>query len=350
MDIQQSSRSSKKKWLALEHKIWREFHKESALHGAHMIVLVSGGKDSVALWQVLRALQLAFRWSLYLAHVHHGGNQSYRQEARDFCAQLALEAQVPFLEATSPRELRAEGEMREFRNAVAQKWYFEIQTRLKQVLLTQASFVAPVVTTSVWLVTAHHADDLLETRLMRLIRGTGGVGLRAMSALSHPRFRPFLNVSRGEIEAYLESRSLAYVEDPSNSNLHYLRNWIRHEWLARLERKRPGAKAALARSLTQIATSSVSVERPYVKWLRFTQDGAVVIPRSWWLRQRLDSQQNMVAYILHRLTKYNYTKGHVDEVIKLWQSRDEDLKQTRVADLLWGGRGPWLYARKTAQG
>ena len=340
------SAPSIKKWSSLEHKVWREFSQESALREAQLIVLVSGGKDSVALWHVLNSLAPAFGWKLYLAHVHHGGESLYRKQARDFCAQMAFEAQVPFLETVSQQELKTEADMRAFRLAAAKKWLEEHQQMAKQKVFSSLEASRSKFSSLIWLVTAHHADDLLETRLIRLLRGTGDEGLKAMQSLSYPLFRPLLKVSRREIEVYLHEHSLVYVEDPSNADLKYLRNWLRHQWLPALEKRQPGATATLARSLTQLAQKSKSLEVAYAQVLRRSKEGALLVPRTWWMRQGREVQQSMLAYILHRFVKYSYTKGHIEEIIKLWQSREFQLKERTVAGFIWGGQGSWLYARK----
>jgi len=100
---------------------------------------------------------------------------------------------------------------------------------------------------------AHHADDLFETRLIRLIRGTGPQGLPAMTEFDARLLRPFLVETRAEIEAYAREARLAWVQDPTNAETNALRNWIRNKWLVALDRKRPGSSKAFRLSLERIA-------------------------------------------------------------------------------------------------
>ena len=107
-----------------------------------------------------------------------------------------------------------------------------------------------------WTALAHHSEDLLETRLIRLIRGCGETGLAAMKPLDPPLLRPFLSVMREEIKDYALSYKLSWAEDPGNQDKRFLRNWLRNQWLPDLEKKRPGGVRRLAASLSHIAAAA----------------------------------------------------------------------------------------------
>ncbi len=93
--------------------------------------------------------------------------------------------------------------------------------------------------------TAHHSDDLAETVLFRLARGTSVSGINAIRERSGI-VRPFLGVSRAEILAYVAERSLPYVEDETNADERYRRNYIRHTVLPALESVVHGAGKHIA--------------------------------------------------------------------------------------------------------
>ncbi|MEA3245983.1 MAG: tRNA lysidine(34) synthetase TilS, partial [Gemmatimonadota bacterium] len=88
-------------------------------------------------------------------------------------------------------------------------------------------------------VTAHTRDDQAETVFMRILRDAGARGLAAMRAAS-PVLRPFLDLSRAEVAAFVAARDVAWVDDPSNARLDHLRNRVRLEMLPAFERAQPG--------------------------------------------------------------------------------------------------------------
>ncbi|WP_339705405.1 tRNA lysidine(34) synthetase TilS [uncultured Kriegella sp.] len=89
------------------------------------------------------------------------------------------------------------------------------------------------------LVTAHHADDNLETFIINLSRGTGIAGLTGIPSKTDSISRPLLPFSREEILAYARNRNLSWREDSSNADTKYLRNKIRHEIVPRLKELHP---------------------------------------------------------------------------------------------------------------
>jgi tRNA(Ile)-lysidine synthase len=107
------------------------------------------------------------------------------------------------------------------------------------------------------IVTGHHADDQLETVLLQLFRGAGPAGLAAMPALA--RFgcgwlcRPLLEFRRAALAAWAEERELVWLEDPSNREVGYDRNYLRHEVLPAVNRRWPSAALSVLRSARHCA-------------------------------------------------------------------------------------------------
>ena len=110
---------------------------------------------------------------------------------------------------------------------------------------------------------AHHQDDQAETVLLQLLRGAGVKGLAAMpparadAARRELRLlRPLLGVTRREIERYAAAHELAWVEDDSNQDVHYLRNFLRRDIMPRLEARAPEYRATLARAAGHLAQAA----------------------------------------------------------------------------------------------
>jgi tRNA(Ile)-lysidine synthase len=115
-----------------------------------------------------------------------------------------------------------------------------------------------------WLLSAHHKDDQAETLLLNLMRGSGPAGLAGIGSVRSFSqgwlVRPLLDVSRTDLEKYAAEQGLVWLDDPSNDDQQFDRNFLRHEVLPRLEERWPDAagrirrSAALAREATLLLT------------------------------------------------------------------------------------------------
>lgn len=276
-------------WLDLEHQLWREL-KEHEILEKRFLVGLSGGVDSLAL---LRALHRVKRSQVEACYVHHGQgrNTAYRDSAAEFCRAFCESHNIPFhLQKHEGGELRSEAELRDFRHTALAK------VREK----TNSDFLA----------LAHHREDLLETRLLRLIRGTGGQGLMAMRVIQNEIFRPFLKISKNDLQDYLKTLSLEAFEDPSNEDLHPMRNWLRQEWLVALENRQSGAVNALGRSLDVLAES---LEESLLPEGLFKED---FISRPHYLALSKSQQKQALAWYLLSHKVQNFSQSHLEEVQK----------------------------------
>jgi tRNA(Ile)-lysidine synthase len=113
-----------------------------------------------------------------------------------------------------------------------------------------------------WLLSAHHRNDQAETLLLNLMRGSGPSGLAGIGLLTQFAggwlARPFIDVSRAALEAYAAEHDLRWVDDPSNADLRFDRNYLRHDVIPALERRWPGVVERLARS-AELASEAASL-------------------------------------------------------------------------------------------
>lgn len=169
------------------------------------LVAVSGGVDSVCLLHMLVQKQASDpTLHLIVAHVEHGIRPDSADDER-FVAALARSYRLPYVSVSLGLGVRASEE--QARNA---RYEF---------LFKQAAIYAATV------VTAHHADDMIETVALNLSRGTGWRGL---AVLSRPEvFRPLLSLPKSTLYTYAMSNRLEYTEDSTNHSDAYLRNRIR---------------------------------------------------------------------------------------------------------------------------
>ena len=211
--------------------LWKKvtsFVKKESLfgQGERILIGLSGGADSVCLARYLLTAREEFGIELLAVHVNHGirGSEAKRDECfvRDFCSRWKIELEVAALNV--PQLADAGGMSLEEAGRIAR---YETFDRLA--LARSCSKVA----------VAHHANDLAETMLFRMVRGTGPSGLAAMTARSGSRIRPLLCLTRSEIEEILERLGQDYVEDSSNRCADYSRNYIRHQIMPGLEAMNP---------------------------------------------------------------------------------------------------------------
>ena len=122
----------------------------------------------------------------------------------------------------------------QFRGTREHEWRDE---RWKFLRTVGRDFRAPIFT-------AHTLDDQVETVFMRILRDAGPRGLAGLYAESDI-VRPFLDMTRGDLETYAHSRRIRFVEDPSNASRSYLRNRVRHDLLPAMTRVRPAFPSSL---------------------------------------------------------------------------------------------------------
>ncbi len=202
------------------------------------LVAFSGGLDSTVLLGSL--VRLIENWSalrLRAAHVDHGlqedsgrwtahcSEQSSRWDVPFLCSQVVVEKDSPGGPEAAARTARYQA-------------------------------LAELLEPGEVLLTAHHRDDQLETVLLNLLRGSGVKGLGGMPELA--RFgrgfhaRPLLPFRRAELEDYARGAGLSWLDDPSNADRRFDRNYLRHEVLPLLERRWPSAATTVGRNALHI--------------------------------------------------------------------------------------------------
>lgn len=194
---------------------------------SHVLVALSGGSDSVALFLSFLELQEENRVrKLTAAHFNHCLRGSESDGDLSFCEDLCRLHGVELRTASEDVSAYAKAEKIGIEEA-ARNCRYRFLCNVKAA--TDADCIA----------LAHHADDQMETVLMHLIRGSGLKGLGGMQKRNGDFVRPFLGVTKKEILLYLERKGQTYRTDSSNSELCFERNRIRKELLPLLESLRP---------------------------------------------------------------------------------------------------------------
>ncbi len=204
--------------------------------GDKVIVGVSGGADSICLLHVLLELKKGHGADIIVAHLDHGirGREARRDSRFVKRAAVSLGLRFEPGQADVP-SFRKESKLSLEEAARKLRYEFFERTRKKY----KADKIA----------TAHTLDDQAETVLMRLLRGSGAKGLSGIPPVSSGAIiRPLIETPRRDIETYLESRGIAWIEDSTNKLKTIQRNRIRLDLLPSLAAYNPQIKQTLART------------------------------------------------------------------------------------------------------
>lgn len=267
--------------------------------GTPLLVALSGGADSVALLALM-----AKHPPVYAVHVHHGirGEEADRDAA--FCREIAARLDVPLktLYIDVPTIAAASGESLE--TAARDARYKAITSYMKQQGFSL-------------LVTAHHADDQLETMLQHLLRGSGTRGLGgipAVRALDEGIFvaRPLLDQPKEAILAFLKREGLPFVTDSTNEDICCQRNFLRLRVLPLLKELQPSAAELAARCAVSLAgdeayLDSLAADFLAKEGLEPTVVALIALPRPIFVR------------VMRRLLPEAPTAAHIDAIHRLLQ-------------------------------
>jgi tRNA(Ile)-lysidine synthase len=204
-------------------------------------VAFSGGRDSSVLLHAMAALRDDFAPRLRAVHINHGINADadrWQEHCREACTRLGVDYVACDVDVSADRTQSLEARARKARYA-----------RLRALLAADEL-----------LLTAHHRDDQLETVLLQLLRGAGPAGLAAMPALTEFGRgwlgRPLLTLSRAELQAYVQAEDIGWIDDPSNADSRFDRNYLRARVLPALTARWPAAARTISRSARHCAEAS----------------------------------------------------------------------------------------------
>lgn len=196
------------------------------------IVAYSGGLDSTVLLHAFATVCGRQDRVIEAVHVHHGLHSEadrWVEHCRHFCNRLGIACRIFWVDARPKPGESPEAAARAARYGV----------------------LRPLLRENTCLVTAHHKDDQSETVLLQLLRGAGPEGLAAMPFVTASgdgyHARPLLDYSRAEFLHYAQEHNLIWIDDPSNFDVDYDRNFLRQELLPLIRRRWPSAAHTLCR-------------------------------------------------------------------------------------------------------
>ena len=301
--------------------------------GEAIAVAVSGGLDSVVLLDLLLQLRPVFDLRLHVAHLDHALRPASRTEA-EFVSALADRLGLPH--TIGREDVAAHARDRHLSvEAAGREMRYRFLDRVREA------------TGSRHIALGHHASDQAETVLLRLLRGSGTTGLRAMELLREDVYlRPLLSLERSALEQYARQRGLCWCEDDSNTDLRYARNRIRHELIPLLrEQHNPRIVEVLGRAATVLGDDDSHLQgmaQQALETVICERSGrTTVLAAPQVLRYHIAIQRRIIRLALQRLSPDADAVGyrHTEAVLALLGSTTSGLCQLRGG--VWGQRAGW---------
>ncbi|MDH7912444.1 tRNA lysidine(34) synthetase TilS [Winogradskyella sp. SYSU M77433] len=256
----------------------------SFLKKSRLVIAISGGIDSVALAHLCHKLNFDFA----LAHCNFNLRGKESDADEDFVLDLGEQLDVEVFVQNFDTEAYAEENKCSIQMAARElryDWFSE--------LALQLNFD--------YILTAHHADDNLETFLINFTRGTGLNGLTGIPELNGNIARPLLPFSRETIEAYAKSENIAWREDSSNSSRKYLRNKLRHDVIPILKEINPNVLDSFQNTLSNLKETEAIVNQSIKGFLS---------------KAILKEEGNTISYAVSEFKKQNNPKAFLFEAFK----------------------------------
>ena len=284
---------------------FEQFIQEKALftHNNRLLLTVSGGIDSVVLSQLCHDAGYSFA----IAHCNFQLRGEESEQDEHFVKSLAQTYQVPFY--TTRFQTKKYADENGISTQMAARdlrynWFENIRTQ------HQFDFI----------LTAHHQDDVLETILLNLTRGTGLAGLHGILPKNGVIVRPLLFATRKEINAFLTNKQLTWREDSSNTSVDYVRNRLRHDVIPVLRDLNPHVAAAafqMAERIQEVEKIVAQSIDATSRLLVSTKNDAV-----WLNKAILENVSSPTEHLNYHLAEYGFS---YTQAVLIWQQRNQSV-------------------------
>lgn len=294
----------------LEEKFLKTVKENNLINENDVIVVgVSGGPDSIALLYCLNKFKNYLKYSIICAHINHLIRKDSTED-EEFVENVCKKLKIPFfkkreniLELSKKLKKGTEETGREVRY----KFFDEVLEK------NNANKIA----------IAHNQNDNAETMLLNLIRGTGLRGLEGIQEIEYGKFiRPFINISREEIENYCEKNNLKPRIDSTNKENIYNRNIIRNEILPLIKKINPNIVETLSRTSKIIKEENEFIKESALNFFNSYSQisvGEIAFDLKDFNKLSNSVKQNLILLTIEKLVgnAKNVEKSNVDDIIKL---------------------------------
>lgn len=276
-----------------------------------LVVGVSGGKDSMTLLHILHSLtgsHVLARTKLIAVHVHHGLRDSAERDAsfvESYCRKEGIACVVTRVEVDKDAPEGVESAAR--------------SARYRALIDVAAKCDRSAI------VLGHHLDDQLETFLLRWLRGTGLHGLGAMRDVSKregvPILRPLLSIPRALIEAYVWRLQLPFVDDETNDDERYRRNYLRHTVIPALRQVQPELASVTRRMTLQLQMEDdylqLQSHKLYREIVHRKSDNLMEVDIRDLVDLHSSLQRRTIHLILNCFASDGWAQQHIDSILRL---------------------------------
>lgn len=271
----------------------------------HFLLAVSGGMDSVVLAHLCKASGYPFT----IAHCNFRLRDAESDGDEEFVSGLARRLDVPFISNRFDTKSYAATHrmgIQEAARVLRYEWFDKLLSGAEG----PASFSM--------LLTAHHADDNIETLLMNFFKGTGIKGLQGIRSRSGRILRPLLFAFREEIVTYAGQNNLAFREDSSNLSNVYTRNYFRNELIPAVEKVFPQVRQNLHNNIRRFT----DIGHIYGEWIE-KEKKKILIPRGPEYHisiGRLGRSHALPTLLYEIMSDFGFGPGQVEEVMALMKA------------------------------
>ncbi|WP_371192618.1 tRNA lysidine(34) synthetase TilS [Glaciecola sp. SC05] len=316
---------------SLETTLQKEL-KQALLATNALTVAFSGGLDSTVLLHLCQRLKVQDSALIVNAvHVNHGISAnalSWERHCQDMCDMWHIPIIIKRISLPTKRRTSLEQQARVAR-------YAAIEQAVNPTHLT---------------LLAQHQDDQAETYLLQLARGAGSEGLSAMptqftSNSGHVFLRPLLKVGRSQLYEYAKRWQLVWIEDESNQDERFYRNFVRRKIMPALHEKWPAIASTISRSAEHQA-QSVAVVDEYMTFLSHDivdKDGQLLIAP--WLNLSQESQKAMLRFWLKTRVNDMPSTAVLAQISDLHRAKDDAQPQVKWGDNIVSRYAGKLYVR-----
>lgn len=289
---------------------YRKFKETIRKHGLiskgdRVLVAFSGGPDSTVLLHFLFLFSGELGFSVGVAHLNHGLRKEAGRE-ENFCRHRSEEYDLPFFSKRVNLRMYAKKRGLNIEEASRELRYIFLEEIAENKGFSKIA-------------TGHTLSDQAETLLYRLLRGSGISGLAGIHPLREGKYiRPLLNITREEILEFLKKTGIPYIIDPSNMDLNYDRNWIRHKLIPELKERFPAAEKILAREALIFLEEDRWIEKLIQEEMRRRTTGRRLKIEDWnvmptGFKRRL--VRGFLRFIRGNLRRINF--DHIEHIVNL---------------------------------